>query len=62
MNLFAIGFVVVLLVGSLVIKMSHKEQELADKAILTIVGLLIAAAVLAGVVAWAIEPLLKTLQ
>jgi hypothetical protein len=62
MTYFAIAFVVVLLVGSLAIKITAKEQELADKAIVTIIGLVIAAFVLAGVVAWAVKPLFDVFQ
>jgi hypothetical protein len=62
MTYFAIAFVIVLLVGSLVIKITAKEQEMADKAIVTIIGLVIAAFVLAGVVSWAVKPLFDVFQ
>lgn len=62
MTYFAIAFVVVLLVGSLVIKLTAKEQEMADKAIVTIIGLVIAAFVLAGVISWAVKPLFDVFQ
>ncbi len=62
MTYFAIAFVIALLVGSLVIKITAKEQEMADKAIVTIIGLVIAAFVLAGVVGWAVKPLFDVFQ